>query len=556
MRAIFSNTRIAGKILFLLSVPATLSLIFTFYSAMKIIDVDAADRAVILGPDKVNVALARANQNLTAYYAAIYRLAASATKEGAEAVETDIKRFKIDIDANLAAAKTNDPLVAERVDAAYAKFRAAVGGSCEQAIALGSASAMEMECAPELIKILGEMSVIVDEGVARGEAMASDTSAMVRSTITRTVTLNILALVLVYGLTIILIRRWITAPLFAVERGFSALSSGELEAEIDVAERRDEIGSLSRTFRSMRDGLRNARRLEEARHAETEARAKRGERVAALVRDFEGAIKHVVATVSVQADDLRSGASTMVDTARRTRDQSTTAAEAARRALVDVQAVAGASEELSASTREIGDRVGKASEMAATAVERTRETRRAVGGLAQTSDKIGEVVKLIQAIAAQTNLLALNATIEAARAGEAGRGFAVVASEVKTLASQTADATEEIGSRIGDIQRATGSTVEAIESVDRMIGDISRVFDAVAESVSQQVAATGEISDNVHSAARGTDDISGNIDGVAREADETEAAADGVLTAARRLSLEATTLKGEVEKFVASLVAA
>ena len=231
-------------------------------------------------------------------------------------------------------------------------------------------------------------------------------------------------------------------------------------------------------------------------------------------------------------------------------------AGATEEAAGNVNAVAGATEEMSASSQEIAHQIARASDMASTATLEADRTETVVDGLVQAAEKIGAVVQLIRQIAGQTNLLALNATIEAARAGEAGKGFAVVASEVKSLANQTARATEEIAGHINGIQTATQSTVGAIRDIGQMIGEINQVFGAVSAAATQQVAATNEISRNVQRAAQGTDEIASTIIGVAQAASQTGSAASTVLTVAEELSRRAEGLNEDVGRFLSALDAA
>jgi methyl-accepting chemotaxis protein len=190
------------------------------------------------------------------------------------------------------------------------------------------------------------------------------------------------------------------------------------------------------------------------------------------------------------------------------------------------------------------------------AVDNVERTNNTVKGLAEAAEKIGQVVGLINEIASQTNLLALNATIEAARAGEAGKGFAVVASEVKSLATQTAKATEEIGGQIAAIQAATDQSVEAMGSIGEVMQRINAVTTAVASAVEEQGAATQEISRNVQQASVGTTEVSSNITGVTQAAAETGKAAGQVLTAAGELGQQSVTLQREVDHFIATIRAA
>ncbi len=261
-------------------------------------------------------------------------------------------------------------------------------------------------------------------------------------------------------------------------------------------------------------------------------------------------VSGVVDAVSDSSSKLTATAQSMSATAEQTARQSSAVAAASEEASTNVQTVASAGEELSASISEIGRQVEQSTKTAARAVEEAKKTNDQVASLAAAASQIGEVVKLISDIAEQTNLLALNATIEAARAGEAGKGFAVVAAEVKSLANQTAKATEEISAKIGEMQAATGGSVEAIKAIATTIGQISEISTAIAAAVEEQSAATQEISRNVQQAAKGTQEVNANITGVTEGAGQTGVAAGQVLEAAEELSKQAATLRMEIDKFL------
>jgi methyl-accepting chemotaxis protein len=221
-----------------------------------------------------------------------------------------------------------------------------------------------------------------------------------------------------------------------------------------------------------------------------------------------------------------------------------------------MQAVSSATEELTTSVDEIGKRVRESSQIAEAAVLQAQQTDGRIGKLSRAAQQIGDVVKLITAIAEQTNLLALNATIEAARAGDAGRGFAVVASEVKSLASQTAKATDEISSHILGMQGATQESVTAIKEIGDTIGKISSIASTIASAVEQQSSATLEIARNVQNVAQGSHEVAANITQVNRGATETGSASGEVLNSAKTLSAESTRLREELDRFMANIRAA
>ena len=218
-----------------------------------------------------------------------------------------------------------------------------------------------------------------------------------------------------------------------------------------------------------------------------------------------------------------------------------------------MQTVASATEQLSASVRKISYQVAQSSGMIGDAVTEANRSNDQVRGLTHAAVKIGEVVKIISAIAAQTNLLALNATIEAARAGEAGKGFAVVAAEVKALANQTAKATEEIGAQIKAIQEATQNSAQSIERIAAMIGRVNESASAIAAAVEQQGAATQEIARNVHEAAQGTREVSSNIAGVSDAARQSGAMGSHMLASGGELTRHGEALKRQLEAFLAEI---
>jgi methyl-accepting chemotaxis protein len=257
------------------------------------------------------------------------------------------------------------------------------------------------------------------------------------------------------------------------------------------------------------------------------------------------------ARVASSAHDIEAGARALSEMASKSLRQSLAAASASEEAAASVQTVASAAEEMVASTQEISQKVQQSSQIAKRAVDEAKRTNASVDALAKTAHKIGEVVQLIQDIAHQTNLLALNATIEAARAGEMGKGFAVVAGEVKSLARQTAKATEEIETQIVGMQSATSEMVAASQTIGATIGQISEIATAIAVAVAQQTTATREISRNVFEAARATGDISSNISSLNTAFRQAGSTADKVLEATARLNEHGRTLGAEIGALLA-----
>ncbi len=280
------------------------------------------------------------------------------------------------------------------------------------------------------------------------------------------------------------------------------------------------------------------------------------QRMGELADGFERNAGTIVAAVAGAATTMQNTARGMTGIAEDASAQTAKVAHAAGEASRNVQTVAAATEELSASIGEINQLVSRSAETAARGVAEARRTDETVKSLAESAQKIGDVIMLIQTIAAQTNLLALNATIEAARAGDAGKGFAVVASEVKNLANQTARATEEIAGQIATIQGATNQAVSAIGAIGEMIGQMNEATTSIAAAIEEQGAATREIAGNVGQAAHGTEIVSTTITSVARTSSDAGNAAGEVLQAAGELSTESAKLRQEIDNFLATLRAA
>ena len=360
------------------------------------------------------------------------------------------------------------------------------------------------------------------------------------------------------GLLALMLGKGISRPMIAMCKAMRELAAGNFDVVLPGLGRRDELGEMAGAVEAFKlQAIAKAER--DAAAHEAQRRASSEARRAELIRfadDFETAVGAIVSNVSASASQLEAAAGTLTRTAEITEDLSGQVAGASEQASTNMQAVAAATEELSQSVDEIGRRVRESNRIAEGAVLQARETDARIGKLTRAAQQIGDVVKLITAIAEQTNLLALNATIEAARAGEAGRGFAVVAAEVKSLANQTAKATDEISSHIAGMQDATQESVTAIKQIGGTIGQISTIASSIASAVQQQSSATQEIARSVQSVAQGTQEVAGNITKVNRGATETGSASDEVLNSARSLSTESTRLRHELDRFMTTIRAA
>jgi methyl-accepting chemotaxis protein len=351
--------------------------------------------------------------------------------------------------------------------------------------------------------------------------------------------------------------RGLVGPLNKTCSAMDELAKGNLAVDIPFVDRTNEVGRIARSLQVFRDHLVETTRLRTEQEAmKLRSVEERRTDLSRIADEFERSIGGVIRGTATAADELQDSASSMSTIAVGTTDQSAKVAAAAEQTASNVQTVAASAEELSSSIQEISRQVTQSSSIAQNAVGQANRTEAMVGRLVEASQKIGEVMALIQTIAGQTNLLALNATIEAARAGEAGRGFAVVANEVKALSSQTAKATDEITSQIQEIRDATGSTVNAIREIGTTIGQMNEITGSIAAAVEEQGAATNEIARSVQQAAHGAQQVMQNITGVREASSKVNAAATLVLNAAAQLTSQSEQLETETGKFLGNIRAA
>ena len=351
-----------------------------------------------------------------------------------------------------------------------------------------------------------------------------------------------------------LVNRDIGKTLGKLRDTMARLADGDLTVIISGTDRTDELGGMARAVAVFKDNAGRIAELQQEQQAERQRGIQEKRQALLNLADrFDKEVREVVEAVATTSGDMGTAARKVSGTAGTAVEQAGSALAEAEQATMNVQGVAAAMEEMAATGSEISRQVSRAATISREAAEEGRRTNDTVAGLAAAAQKVGDVVKLIQDIAAQTNLLALNATIEAARAGEAGRGFAVVAGEVKSLANQTAKATEEIRAQIASIQAESNAALAAIQGISQTVHGVEEIATAISSTVDQQSAAIQEVSANIQQAADRTQRVARDLRRVSDGLGENGAAAAAVLSAADLLGQQAGVLRLEVDSFLGTV---
>ncbi|MFN3226655.1 MAG: methyl-accepting chemotaxis protein [Hyphomicrobiales bacterium] len=396
------------------------------------------------------------------------------------------------------------------------------------------------------------LTSVIDRQNTIGPRAAAEVASVSRTTMI----ISVLA-VLLGSVAAFFIGRLIARSIADVVARMTDLADGRLDIAIEGADRKDELGDMARALLVFQENGREKIRLEadqeeQARLAEEEKRRTMNE----MADTFEANVNGVVSAVSSAAEQMVGLSNALSEAAGRAGERSTAVAAASEEASTNVETVAAASEEMTNSLSEVSERIGQSASKTDEAARGAEHTTKTVAKLSTSAQTIGDVISMISDIAEQTNLLALNATIEAARAGEAGKGFAVVASEVKSLANQTAKATEEISAQITGMQSDTDAVVDAIDKIGGMIQELNSTSSSIAAAVEEQHSATQEIARNTQQAADGTREVSSNITEVSTAVQETGQAASEVLSASSQLASEAERLRESVADFLRNVRAA
>lgn len=434
----------------------------------------------------------------------------------------------------------------------------------------------------ELSDIYGETGphfAVVQRLASEGARTAREAAQSAAGTAFAVILVIIVVATVLTGVAAFAVISTTVGPVKALEHALSSISEGDYETDVPGTEYGDELGSMARVAEGLRDSAAERVRLEaearqrteeraqrekeeveqraleeqskmEAERADMAARDDRSRRMNDLVTNFDATIGSAVGDLDSASAAMRDTAGEMVDVADTTGRQVNSVSEASHQMQDNVSAMASAIEEFAASIAEVNQQMQNANRISKEAVTASDEGGTAITELAQSSKQIEEVVNLINDIAEQTNLLALNATIEAARAGDAGKGFAVVASEVKSLANQTAQATERITSQIDNMQNMTSTAVNVIKSIGEANENLNQVMITISAAVEEQQATTNEISRSVQYTSEGTQRVASEINEVANGAEKTGAASAEVMTAAEQLEMLAANIKREVDTFL------
>ncbi|AWJ83255.1 chemotaxis protein [Azospirillum sp. TSH58] len=558
----FQDFRIVNKVLLVIGLMAMLAVALSTNGLVRMGSLDQSYTNLINGEAKASLWLARGTSTLNETGRLLYTMISEADPARMRNLAEEIVRQEKLLDQRLDMAGKTLPSLAADIAAAHQQTGAmskiaeevrslTLGGKDQEAMAV-----MGKRYEPAFLDLLSRMRALLERADKDLDNAADMATAGYQDSRLWTMIAGAVGIVVCLGLAVLLTRRTIAGPIERLTGAMRALADGNLDTIVEGQGRGDEIGGMSRALQVFKDSAIEKRRLEAAEKEETARRGERQRRIEEFTRRFDGIVTGLLDRVTASVRTLHTSSDSLSATAEETQRQSATVSSAAEQATANVETVAAAGNELTASIHEIARQVSDGSAIATTADRDAAAANHKVGSLADAVARIGEVTSLIQNIASQTNLLALNATIEAARAGEAGKGFAVVASEVKSLANQTAKATEEIAAQITAIQTETAVAVAAIRGISATTVRMRELTTSIAGAVEQQGAATTEIVRNVDEAAQGTRVVADNIIDVARAASDTGRMAGDVFKAASEVQEESETLRVEIERFLQQVHAA